>query len=698
MADSATRGFGIFHFNDVLMCVFLFVILMWKITGGLVFILGFSFRMASPHTTRSKATPALQSLKTVLPLKKVSKVGSRKKPVVEDLIVLEKPASPVLASPLLSQSDLARQKVATVKAAGEAARAKRLQDQADDLAALESAAKELEDFVMKETAPTDKEITSKNSRSRSRSHERRHSPKRRSHSPRRRSRSPGRRSRSPNGRRSKSPDRGRNRYADHDRNADKDRITRSYDRRSEAPRRGSEEPERYEGPRRLGESDKRRSRSRSPPRHAKNSWETSLPYGSGKGSSRKGPAPGYDGRSSGPGGYEGKSSGSKEKSVFKERRSRSPRRDVSSNDDSGDESRVPRGGEERSKERSKEDILFVRAPSIPEEVEKMALVISKMDQACTGVGVRGAMLLDAIVNLLPSGSREQGKGSLFATFIKTSSVNGAAAVQASSFGLEKLAQAIVSKLCLRVVRRLMLCPTADIPIMAFSAANSVILGVHDPVLPKLASKDSKLIDVSSHTTFNELVLFMVRWSRVVYLVDPVYGSAINGLTCVAIEMHTNRESVMVIHEYVQIMKKLVTGDGGGETFYPLFFILQMQTLEQARLAVAEKARAKETESKPLAVEAPTWTPKTKLKGVPKIQGKALSWAAPVGREKAAIMDVGATMSDAQLKSSSCHGWNNGTACSKLSPEGNCFFAHVCNVCLSTKHGRSQCSKRPGKKE
>ena len=97
------------------MCVFLFVILMWKITGGLVFILGFSFRMASPHTTRSKATPALQSLKTVLPLKKVSKVGSRKKPVVEDLIVSEKPASPVLASPLLSQSDLARQKVATVE-------------------------------------------------------------------------------------------------------------------------------------------------------------------------------------------------------------------------------------------------------------------------------------------------------------------------------------------------------------------------------------------------------------------------------------------------------------------------------------------------------------------------------------------------------------------------------------------------------
>ena len=110
--------------------------------------------------------------------------------------------------------------------------------------------------------------------------------------------------------------------------------------------------------------------------------------------------------------------------------------------------------------------------------------------------------------------------------------------------------------------------------MAFSAANSVILGVHDPALPKLASKDAKLVDVSPHTTFNELVMFLVRWARVVYLVDPVYGSAINGLTCVVIELHTNREPVIVIHEYIQIMKKLVTAASGGETFYPLFFILQ----------------------------------------------------------------------------------------------------------------------------
>ena len=192
---------------------------------------------------------------------------------------------------------------------------------------------------------------------------------------------------------------------------------------------------------------------------------------------------------------------------------------------------------------------------------------------------------------------------------------------------------------------------------------------------------------------------MVRWSRMVYLVDPVYGSAINGLTCVVIEMHTDREPVMVIHEYIQIMKKLVSAGGGGETFYPLFFILQSQTLEQARLAVTEKARAKDPESKPLVEEVPPWTPKIKLKGKPQLQGiKGTPWTTPVGCEKAAIMEAGATMSDEQLKSSSCHGWNNGTACSKLSAEENCFFAHVCNVCLSTKHGRSQCPKRSAKKE
>ena len=145
------------------------------------------------------------------------------------------------------------------------------------------------------------------------------------------------------------------------------------------------------------------------------------------------------------------------------------------------------------------------------------------------------------------------------------------------------------------------------------------------------------------------------------------------------------------------MKKLVSAGGGGETFYPLFFILQTQTLEQARMAATEKARAKDPESKPLVEEVPTWTPKTKLKGKLQLQGiKGIPWATPVVRGKAVIMEAGVTMSDEQLKSSSCHGWNNGTACSKLSPEGNCYFSHVCNVCVSTKHGRSACPKRAKK--
>ena len=41
----------------------------------------------------------------------------------------------------------------------------------------------------------------------------------------------------------------------------------------------------------------------------------------------------------------------------------------------------------------------------------MAKVIMKMDQIGTGVAVRTAMLLEAVVNLLPSGSREHERGS-----------------------------------------------------------------------------------------------------------------------------------------------------------------------------------------------------------------------------------------------------------------------------------------------
>jgi len=81
--------------------------------------------------------------------------------------------------------------------------------------------------------------------------------------------------------------------------------------------------------------------------------------------------------------------------------------------------------------------------------------------------------------------------------------------------------------------------------------------------------------------------------------------------------------------------------------------------------------------------------------------KVTQWATPVvrdQREKAAIMEAGVVITDEQLKASSCHGWNNGTACSKLSAEGNCHFSHVCNVCLSTKHGRLACPKISAKKE
>ena len=658
------------------------------------------------------------------PPKKAPKVAKKKNPV----IVVEKAEEVRELSPVLSQSDLARKKLAALKAAGETAEAKRLEEQGRDKAAFEAAAAELEACVLKETKPKPKVPDGRRKRtpSRSRSPSSEH---RRSRSPRRRSRSPRRRSRSPNRRRSRSPDR------DLGRKSDKDRGGRSYghtDRRSETPRRvsasddraafllqlkmdeeaahahaseqtrrlrvlESEDPlhgrkdsswrdRRAEAPRRVGDPDRRRSRSRSPkgsshrsrsrsPRQAKNPLETPLPNGADKGSSRK--------------------VQSKERSSGRDRRSRSPpaRKEVSSNDESGDDPRISKGFEERSGK----DYLFARAVSIPDEVEQMAKVIAKMDQICTGVAVRAAMLLDAVVNLLPSGSKEHERGSLFASYVRNSSGSGAASIQASSFGLEKLGQAILSGLCLRIVRRILLCSTADIPIMAFSAANAVILGAHDPSLPKPASKDSRMVDCSPHTTFDELMLFLVRWARVVNLVDPVYGSAISGLTCVVIELHANRESVIVIHEYIQIMKKLVTAGEGGDVFFPSFFTLQPQTLEQARLAVAEKARTKASENKAGVELGPGWIPKGKPKGLPKGLVKP-TWAAPVGRDKAAIMEAGVTMTDEQIKSSSCHGWNNGTACSKLSPEGNCYFSHVCNVCLSSKHGRSACPKRSAKKE
>ena len=624
-------------------------------------------------STRSKKN----KLAAVLPPPKKA-LKAKKKPVV----VVEETRA---VSPVLSQSDLARKKLAALRAAGEVSEAKRL----DDVAKLEAAAKDLEDCVLKETEAENikpKGVKSKDrderkkrshSRSRSRSPERRRSrsPKRRSRSrsPKRKSRSPKRRSRSPIRHRSKSPET-RGRDGGHDRNGDKDRSDRSAhghgDRRSEAPRRSGEHRHRSRSP-------NRRSRSRSP-RRPRFSLGATLPSGSGRSSSRKDQS-----------GLEDKEKSAK----GRDRRSVSPEtRKESSSDETGDESKGSKGGEERSgKDLS---YLFTRAGSIPEEVAAMAKLVKKMDQVCTGVAVRSAMLLDTVVNLLPSGSNEHEKRSLFASFVKSSAGSGDATTKAASFGLDKLGNAILSGLCLRIVRRILLCSTADIPIMAFSAANAVILGSHDPSLPKLASKDSKMVDCSSRTTFDELILFLIRWARVVYLVDPVYGSAISGLTCVVVDLHTSNESVVVIHEYIQLMKKLVVAGEGGDTFFPLFFVLQTQTLEQARLAVAEKTRAKANEDKGDA-ERP-WVKKLKVTPVKVPKG---TWPTSIARrdKQLAIMDNGVTMSDEQIKLSSCHGWNNGTACSKLSQDGKCFFSHVCNVCFSTEHGRSACPKRSAKK-
>ena len=123
----------------ILIC-FSFVIFVWAKVTVVCYSFWFSFRMVSSHTTRSKKTSA-DKLSTVLPLKKTSK--AKKKPVVNEEDVEETRAS----SPELSQSDLARKKVAALMAAGEVAETKRLKD----LAILKAAAKDLEDCVLKET-------------------------------------------------------------------------------------------------------------------------------------------------------------------------------------------------------------------------------------------------------------------------------------------------------------------------------------------------------------------------------------------------------------------------------------------------------------------------------------------------------------------------------------------------------------------
>ena len=145
----------------------------------------------SSGASLGKTLPAMSTPAKRGPKGKKDEVG-----VVEPEVVFQTPA------------DVARKKVATLKAAVDAADAQR----AKDLAALDAAAQDLEDCVVNETKPKDSEDRKKRAQSRSRS------PRRRSYSPRRRSRSPGRRSRSPNRRRSKSPDsRDRWRRDSHDR-------------------------------------------------------------------------------------------------------------------------------------------------------------------------------------------------------------------------------------------------------------------------------------------------------------------------------------------------------------------------------------------------------------------------------------------------------------------------------------------------
>ncbi len=102
------------------------------------------------HTTRSKAATlagVFLPLKKV-PKAKVSKVGAKKNPAVVPEII---DGTPTPQTP--SESDVARMELASLKAAGEAAAAKRLKDQTKGQTALVAAAKKLEDCVLQETAP-----------------------------------------------------------------------------------------------------------------------------------------------------------------------------------------------------------------------------------------------------------------------------------------------------------------------------------------------------------------------------------------------------------------------------------------------------------------------------------------------------------------------------------------------------------------
>ena len=122
-----------YSFQFILMCFFCNFCMGKNLQ---LFVFHFVFLRMASHSTRSKKASTVKLL-AVLPLKKTPK--TKKKSVVVDEDVEETQA----VSPELSQSDLARLKLAGLLAAFEVSETKRLKD----LAILKAVAKDLEDCV-----------------------------------------------------------------------------------------------------------------------------------------------------------------------------------------------------------------------------------------------------------------------------------------------------------------------------------------------------------------------------------------------------------------------------------------------------------------------------------------------------------------------------------------------------------------------
>ena len=601
---------------------------------------------------KGKAPPLVDDVPPRLKTPKGPKVQEANLPedpvdVADDLLIVSVKA--------LSKSDLARKALEEAEYASKKAEAE-LSCLRDKLKVVrEAAAKALEASIEDERkAKRAEERLAERSRDRDGDH-RDHDGEHRRH--RSRSRSPGRsrRSRSPTRRRSRSRDR-----------SPSPKFRRSSHGRSRSPRR------------RDGRSH---SRSHSPRnRHttrddrsklgdlSKSKTSITLPGGV---TDRQPPPPPLS------------SSKEKKKTPLKDDDDDDP----SDSSNSGDEKGLSKGvsskaGSSKGSKKSShtgEIVFFAREAAIPLEVESFATMLLGMDQVCTAVAYRAAALVEAVVKLLPQDASDDSSTSKFASYFKTVSTSGfLTSASGDAHNLDKMAAAVVSGLSLVMVRRILHVATADIPIMAFSAANAVILGAHDPSLPKVASKDNKLVECSSRTTFPELALYMTRWARVVNLVDAVYGSAINGLTCVAIELHIGGEAVMVIYEYIQILKKL--SNDGGEHFYSLFFTLQSVHLQSARHAVSEKARVK------AATEPSVPTPPPPPKTAPAGSSRPKNPKPWVGGQHRLTENP---LTPQEQRDKSCHGYNYGNPCSEIP----CKFPHVCKICLSTSHGKHQCDKK-----